>query len=164
MKKFMLFILVSSFALSAFAQAQSTAQGQAPAANASEAQNYLEVINNPESNLTEKSFARLFLSAPSIKLEGQVQQNESFAELKVNFENYASNLFGMFSFGSDEEDEDPTNIQELLAWECKADGKCDLKILNTSGVKKKYAFEVLLDEQQKPVAVKDNKVVVTVEQ
>lgn len=152
----MLFILVTSFTISVFAQSN--------AASSSEAQNYLEVINDPEKNLTEKSFARLFLSAPSIKLEGQVEQQEDFSELKVNFENYASNLFGMFSFGGDDEDEEPTNIQELLAWECKVDGKCGLKILKTNGIKKKYEFEVLLDEQQKPVAVKDNKVVVTIEQ
>lgn len=155
MKKFMLFILVSSFAISALAQSN--------AASSSEAQNYLEVINDPEKNLTEKGFARLFLSAPAIKLEGQIEQHEDFKELKVNFENYASNLFGMFSFGADDEDEEPTNIEELLAWECKADGKCDLKVLKTNGVKKKYAFQVLLDEQQKPVAIKDNKVVVTIE-
>lgn len=155
----MLFILVTSFTISAFAQSNAASD----AVSASDAQNYLEVINDPEKNLTEKSFARLFLSAPSIKLEGQVDQQEDFKDLKVNFENYASNLFGLFSFGSDEDDEEPTNIQELLAWECKVDGKCALKVLKTNGVKKKYEFEVLLDEQQKPVAVKDNKVVVTVE-
>lgn len=155
MKKLILFIFVTSFAISAFAQSNAT--------NSSEDQNYLEVINDPEKNLTEKSFAKLFMSAPAIKLEGQIEQHEDFKELKLNFENYASNLFGMFSFGSDEEDEEPTNIQELLAWECKADGKCGLKILKTNGLKKKYEFQVLLDEQQKPVAIKDNKVVVTIE-
>ena len=156
MKKIMLFVLLTSFTISAFAQSD--------AASSSEAQNYLEVINDPEKNLTEKSFARLFLNAPAIKLEGQLDQSEDFKDLKVNFENYASNLMGMFSFGSDDEDEEPTNIQELIAWDCKASGKCTLELLNTSGVKKKYAFEVLLDEQQKPVAIKDNKVLVTIEQ
>ena len=55
MKKLMLFILVTSFAISAFAQSN--------AHSSSEDQNYLEVINDPEKNLTEKSFARLFMSA-----------------------------------------------------------------------------------------------------
>lgn len=156
MKKLILFVLFTSVTISSFAQSTTS--------ESSEAENYLEVINSPDKNLTEKSFARLFLSAPAIQLEGQIEQNEKFKDLKVNFENYASNLFGMFSFGGDDEDEEPTDIQELLAWECKVDGKCGLKILKTSGVKKKYEFQVLLDEQQKPVAIKDNKVVVTVEQ
>lgn len=97
-------------------------------------------------------------NAHKIKMEGDVEANESFKDVKENLTNFFSNIFDSLPlFGSDDEDELPTNIDNL-EYDCTSKTKCFLTLKLTSGEKVTYNYSVKLNSKQEPIAIEHNKV------
>ena len=115
----------------------------------------------PEEDSFKDAAAKLLVDkAQLIKLEGDVSPNESFIEVKENMINFISNVFDSLSFfGSDEEDELPTNIDNI-EYDCANNKDCFLKLKLKNGQTVTYSYEVKVNHKQEPTEIKNNKVLV----
>ena len=155
MRSLLTFIIVLNISFAAMAENNSSSQ-----VNAERKARLAEVLKDPKSDLTEKGFAFLFAHLEQIELSGPAANQESLKSFMDNFEAFISNMFSMFSFAYDEEDEEPTNIDAVESYKCEKSGRCHLALKLKNKERRIYSFHVLLDENKIPVAIKDNTLIV----
>ena len=113
-----------------------------------------------DDSLPTKAFKLLIDNADHTQLTGDVKKGESIKPVLNELGDLIAHAFSSLWGGDDDEEDFKTDIKNFDG-NCDTKGACFFVIERKGGVKFRYAFSVLLNEKQEPVAIVNNEVRLT---